>query len=169
MRLTVIGISAVALAALTMACSDDFPTLSSTAAKETLGAVLSPANEVPAVTGTTSSGTASIIFMDANTMRFNVQVTTIDSVTQSHIHAGVAGSNGPIMVWLYPASRTISTTNLGRLTGVLRQADLTRASVYQAPYTFDSVATRVRAGTAYVNVHTRRAPGGEIRGQTTPQ
>jgi hypothetical protein len=36
-------------------------------------------------------------------------------------------------------------------------------------FTFDSLMTRLNNGTAYVNVHTRRNPGGEIRGQITRQ
>lgn len=154
--------------ALIAACSDDFPTLSNQAAKEDFTATLTPANEVPPVAGSQASGSTSLVFMNDSTIRFELIVSTIDSVTQAHIHAAAAGSNGPIMVWLYPANRAVSTTNLGRLNGVLRQADIDRTTIFTAPYNFDSVATRIRNGTAYVNVHTRMRPAGEIRGQTQP-
>ena len=103
--------------------------------------------------------------MDSSTIRFEVKVSAIDSVTQAHIHTGSPGANGPVMVFLYGPA----TTNQQTLNGVLRLVDITRASTFSAPFTFDSVATRIRAGTAYVNVHTRKNPGGEIRGQVARQ
>jgi hypothetical protein len=49
--------------------------------------------------------------------------------------------------------------------GILASAEITRASAFQGVFTMDSVLTRMRNGTAYVNVHTTANPGGEIRGQ----
>jgi hypothetical protein len=42
---------------------------------------------------------------------------------------------------------------------------ITRSTAFSAPYTYDSLLARINGGTAYVNVHTRKNPGGEIRGQ----
>jgi hypothetical protein len=36
-------------------------------------------------------------------------------------------------------------------------------------FTFDSLKTRIRAGTTYLNLHTRRNGGGEIRVQVVRQ
>ena len=49
---------------------------------------------------------------------------------------------------------------------MIRVGRLTRAGTsFVAPFTWDSLLVRMNAGTAYVNVHTRRFGGGEIRGQ----
>ncbi|MFN7458542.1 MAG: CHRD domain-containing protein [Gemmatimonas sp.] len=37
-----------------------------------------------------------------------------------------------------------------------------------APLTTHSEITRMRAGSTYLNIHTRRNPGGELRGQVGP-
>ena len=53
----------------------------------------------------------------------------------------------------------------GPVNGVLRQADITRTSTFSTGFNFDAVVSRIRDGTAYVNVHTTQFPAGEIRGQ----
>jgi hypothetical protein len=140
------------------------------------GVALTNANEVPPVTttstGAPTSGTANLLIIDTNTVRVQTLVTAIDSVTQAHIHAGDAQTAGPIMVFLagtYPSSQggiAKGTGGITTLTGVLSHVDIIRgATVFRSPYTFDSLLTRIRDGTAYVNVHTRKNGGGEIRGQ----
>jgi CHRD domain len=62
----------------------------------------------------------------------------------AHIHTGARGRSGPVVVPLCGPCRT----------GVRRTVTL------QA-----SVLTALEAGRAYVNIHTRRNPAGEIRGQ----
>ncbi|NUO65569.1 MAG: CHRD domain-containing protein [Gemmatimonadaceae bacterium] len=64
----------------------------------------------------------------------------------AHIHVGAAGVSGGIVV---PLSATVNGTTSGTATVV------------------DSVLTHLRAGDAYVNVHTAARPSGEIRGQLT--
>jgi len=158
------------------ACSDDFSSLSALApARQLYTAVLTSAKEVPAIVAT-SSGTADISILDTNLIRVQVNVTTIDSVVQSHIHAGDATVAGPVMVFLFGpvAAGQVVPTGVGSgttatLNGVLRILDISRASAFSGVYTFDSVMTRIKAGTAYVNVHTRKNPGGEIRGQIVPK
>jgi hypothetical protein len=91
----------------------------------------------------------------------------------AHIHAAPTGSNGPIMVWFYPTEASRAAGNGGgvsaAVTGVLRVGRITRAGTsFVAPFTWDSLLVRMNAGTAYVNVHSRRNPGGEIRGQVAP-
>ena len=55
------------------------------------------------------------------------------------------------------------------LTGVLSHVDIVRGqTVFSGAFTFDSLLFRINEGTAYVNVHTRRNPGDEIRGQIVP-
>ena len=64
----------------------------------------------------------------------------------AHIHLGAPGVAGGIMV---PLTATVNGTTSGTVTVV------------------DSVLTHLRAGDAYVNVHTAARAAGEIRGQLT--
>lgn len=138
-------------------------------------AALAGANEKPNAITTTASGTTTLTIIDTNTVRVQTTVSAIDSVTQAHIHAGDPSIAGPVMVFLVgPFSATqlvargpASTTTLN---GVLSHVDIVRGITnFVGVFTFDSLMTRIRAGTAYANVHTRKNPGGEIRGQLTPQ
>jgi hypothetical protein len=67
--------------------------------------------------------------------------------TAAHIHRGARGRSGPVIVSLCAPCRS----------GASGRATLS-PSVLQA----------LEAGTAYVNVHTRRNPAGEIRSQISP-
>lgn len=93
-------------------------------------------------------------------LRFELVVSNINAATMAHIHAGGPEVAGPIMVFLFNGP----TTGSG-FTGILSSAEITRRSAFNAPFNLDSVLTRMRNGTAYVNVHTTANPGGEIRGQ----
>ena len=57
-----------------------------------------------------------------------------------------------------------STTGTGTLV-----SDSNGVTTGTPAITFDSLVSAIRAGNAYVNVHTTANPGGEIRGQITPQ
>jgi hypothetical protein len=176
----------VALAAVVVlgACDSETLVKAPDIVDQIFKATMSPANEVPPVTGFNSSGTSNVTVMDTNTIRVETLVSGIDSVTQAHIHAGSASVAGGIMVWLQGpfsgtqlVARGLNNNAIG-LTGTLHHVLVTRSTATCAtpaaaicivkPFTFDSVLFRVRNGTAYVNVHTRKNPGGEIRGQILP-
>ena len=103
---------AFAGAALVMgACStDDVPTSSPILRR--LTALLSPANETPPVTGVNSSGETRVTVrternlstgqLDTAAVLVETLVSTIDSVTAAHIHAGAPGVAGPIIIGLTP-------------------------------------------------------------------
>jgi hypothetical protein len=93
-------------------------------------------------------------------LRFELAVRNIDAATMAHIHAGGPEAAGPFMVFLFNGPATGNN-----FTGILASAEITRASAFNPPFTLDSVLTRMRNGTAYVNVHTSANPGGEIRAQ----
>ena len=101
-------------------------------------------------TGTTASGTANFTLIGSN-LTYELLVSNIDDATQAHIHAGGAGETGGVMVGLFDGAATGPD-----FTGVLAEGTVT---------VVDSVISRMRNGTAYVNVHTVVNPGGEIRGQ----
>jgi hypothetical protein len=69
--------------------------------------------------------------------------------TAAHIHLGVPGENGPVII---PLNRTADNT--WSVPASIRLND----TQYEA----------FRLGNLYVNVHSAANPGGEIRGQLTP-
>lgn len=84
----------------------------------------------------------------------------------AHIHIAPAGQEGPVAVWLYPSHPPAAMKN-GEFTGVLARGSITAADL-QGPLKGKTIADLVddiKAGNAYVNVHTKANPGGEIRGQ----
>jgi CHRD domain-containing protein len=99
----------------------------------------------------------------------------------AHYHFAQRGVNGGIFIWLCglpgtPAKRTCpdGTTAPATVTGTITAADI--VSILTPPFTGDqgvnagdmSTALRIiQSGNAYVNVHTSRFPGGEIRGQVS--
>ncbi len=169
------GIAALlVVTALTVtACSEDYPNLSSLApAKKNFVATLVGTNEVPSVT-TTAAGKMELVQEDSVNILYTLSTTSrTDSITMAHIHAGAAGATGPIMVWFFPteASRAAGTGGgtAAAVNGIVRVGRITRAgTTFVAPFTWDSLLVRMNAGTAYANIHTRKNPSGEIRGQVT--
>ena len=131
---------------------------------EVFQATLSGSNEVPA-RSTAGLGETGFTF-DGTTVRFAIEVDDILDVTQAHIHSGAAGVNGPVRVFLFPpppASAATSTPFSTADRRILSEGSFTAADV--GGVTFDELLSQMRGGTAYVNVHTRTFPGGEIRGQ----
>src|SRR6266849_3079183 len=86
-----------------------------------------------------------------NLVSWKVDITSaIDSVIIGHIHNGTADAAGGVIVNLSPTPTGVGfsgTVAIGSATVV------------------DSVLTLMRAGNTYVNIHTKKNPGGEIRGQ----
>jgi hypothetical protein len=131
---------------------------------EVFTAALSGANEVPA-RNTAGAGSAGITF-DGTTVRFAIEVDDIENITMAHIHSGAAGVNGPVRVWLFPPPPATAPTTTPFSTGdrrILSEGTFTASDV--AGVSFDQLLAEMRAGTAYVNVHTRQFGAGEIRGQ----
>ncbi len=132
---------------------------------QTFVANLSPASEVPAK-NTAASGTATFTVTGSQIVLTSLTVSNIDSVTASHIHLAAAGVNGGIavpLVALSPPSGHIASQAL------VTNMPITQATIVgiggAAPITVDSLLVLFNNGGAYVNVHTRANPAGEMRGQ----
>jgi hypothetical protein len=107
---------------------------------------LSGAEEVPPVK---VNGTASGSFRLAEDGTVTGSVTTKDVPgTVAHIHLGAKGKNGPVIVPLTKSGDTYSVPEGRKLTA--------------------SQVKAFKAGELYVNVHTARHKGGEVRGQIVP-
>ncbi|MBT1073204.1 CHRD domain-containing protein [Pelotalea chapellei] len=124
-------------------------------------AILSGANESPAVT-TQASGTTSLA-VGKESIDFTLNLAKLPStkVTAVHVHYGAPGASGPVLFSLYDdLDGPFATPSTGRLTfGNLQQ----RADI--GILTFTDAINAIMAGTTYVNVHTAANPSGEIRGQ----
>ncbi|MEE6259677.1 CHRD domain-containing protein [Plantactinospora sonchi] len=93
-------------------------------------------------------------------------------VTQAHIHFGGPAQSGGISVFLCtnlgngPAGTQTCPAAPATVTGTIRPVDVV-GPVAQgiSAGEFAELVTAIRAGTTYVNVHSSRHPGGEIRAQ----
>ena len=104
---------------------------------------LSGASEVPPVT-TSASGSGTVTVKDC---AVSAKITANGMTpTAAHIHEGAAGSNGPVIV---PFTKT---------------GDNTFEAPPSAKFT-DAQCASYKAGRTYVNVHSAKNPGGEIRAQ----
>jgi hypothetical protein len=154
-------ISMAVLLTAVAACSDDD---GGTGTDTEFEALLSGTNEVPVV-NTLATGSATISIQGAQIV-YQVDVQDIENVLVSHIHIAPEGENGPVQLNLCGTTDTpgCSTTGTGTLV-----SDSNGVTASPPTITFDSLVSAIRAGNAYVNVHTTDNPGGEIRGQITPQ
>jgi hypothetical protein len=107
---------------------------------------LSGAEEVPPVS-TQGSGSGSFRVASDGSLTGSVTTTGVQG-TMAHIHQAAKGSNGPIIVPLTKNGDTYSVPSGRRLTDAQIQA--------------------LRAGELYVNVHSDRYKGGEVRAQLQP-
>ena len=108
---------------------------------------LSGGEEVPPAT-TSASGSGTIKIDADKSVSGSIKTTCVDC-TVAHIHVGAAGKNGPVII-------PLTKTGDGEWS-VPAGTKLTDAQ-------YDSF----KAGDLYVNVHSAKYKGGEIRGQLKP-
>ncbi len=112
---------------------------------------LSGAQSVPAVQ-TKGHGLAHLTFNPASDMlSWSVSYSTMSSpVTMAHFHMAPAGKNGPVALWISKKGAKVP--------------DPIKGSAKLSP----AQAKEFMAGDWYINVHTKKHPAGEIRGQVKP-
>jgi len=117
------------------------------------GLALSPAQENPVVTNSTATGTMDVSY-NKTTKQFMYNVTwtgLTDTITGSHIHGTAKrGSNAPILVPFDIPNKAAKAGN------------------YSGSFTVEGVKVKEDSllnGFYYLNIHTKKNPGGEIRGQ----
>jgi hypothetical protein len=124
-----------------------------------LTARLSGANEVPPA----DPDGRGLAFVRTGRQRvcFAVGWTGITPPIFAHIHSGVAGTNGPVVVLFWDVPELVATGPPAELPATVSAAagcvDDQDAAVLRD--------VRQQPGAYYVNVHTREFPGGAIRGQ----
>ena len=158
-RRLVVGLLTLAAMLTVGSCTDDVgPTT-----KERFVASLSGANETPIVTTSAIATAEFTVFNEIPGVFFKLNVTGpfTDSVTAAHIHGPAdPGTPAGVIVNLFTGPTTDPA-----ITGTLAEGVLPTPS----RITFDSVLVLLRAGKAYVNIHTKTNPAGEIRGQIAKQ
>jgi hypothetical protein len=103
---------------------------------------------------------------DGTELTYKLIVANIENVLQAHIHLAPMGTNGPVVVWLYPSAPPAQLIP-GRSSGILATGTITAEDLAGplAGMTMDDLVAAMQSGNTYVNVHTTQNPGGEIRGQ----
>jgi hypothetical protein len=114
----------------------------SKSASETVS--LSGSNEVPAVTSS-ASGNATVTVNSDRSVTGRITVSGM-TATAAHIHQGAPGANGPVIV---------PFVLQGDNNFVAREGAKMTEEQYNA----------YKSGNTYVNVHSAKNPGGEIRAQ----
>ena len=121
--------------------------------------------EVPPV-DTRGRGTAVFsLSEDGSRLDYKLITANVANITQSHIHIGPVGANGPVVVFLFGLVPE-GVTSTGLLAqGTIVEADLIPREAIGFGGTMPELVAAMRSGGAYVNVHTLAFPGGEVRGQ----
>ena len=129
----------------------------------TFAAVLTGEEEVPPV-ATEMGGSVRIRFNDDFTAAaFTLTVTDGVRVQQAHIHCGVPGVNGPVVVFLagfHAPGWDVDGKWIDH--AVFTQANIVNSA---CGATLVELTQSMKDGRTYANVHTVAHPGGEIRGQ----
>ena len=144
--------------AIAVACSDNNST-GIPAGLEVYTATLNGANEAPTPVTTTATGHAVVTVLGDSVVSWEVIVDSpIDSIIAGHIHRRAADSTaGNVQVNFAPPATGVGFTG----TATIGSSAPAGAS--------DSIFAIMRDGRSYVNVHTKKNPGGEIRGTLVKQ
>ena len=129
------------------------PTRSSS--PETFVAVLTGAYAVPEV-DTRATGTAELRLIGSR-LHYQLHVDSLRDVTGAYVHIGRAGETAPAVADLFNGVKP------GPVSGLLARGTLERTALHGA--TLHRLVRALQQDNAYVTVHTRAHPGGEIRGQ----
>jgi hypothetical protein len=159
---------ALALATLAALLLSVLPAFGQPAERSTFTANLTGAAEVadPPVETSAKGQAVFRLSQDGTELSYRLIVANIENVTMSHIHLAPAGANGPVVAWLYPDGPPAQLIP-GRSSGVLAVGTITADDLVGplATMSLDDLVDELRAGNAYVNVHTAAYPAGEVRGQ----
>jgi hypothetical protein len=143
--------------------------------RDRIEARLKSYQEVPAVSSAAVGRFKATIDRVSGTLTYELSYSGLEGdVRQAHIHFGQHGVNGGIMVWLCQTANNpspIATTPACPQSGSVGPTTISGADIVGPAgqgitvNEFAEMLAAIRAGAAYVNVHSARFAGGEIRGQ----
>jgi hypothetical protein len=152
------------------------PTL---AASDVVAAQLNGYKQIPATLNSTGSATfVARVSDDGTSIQYELSYGGFPTmVTQSHIHFGGPATSGGIALFLCtnlgnaPAGTAVPSCppQPATVTGTLTATDMVAIAgqgLGGGAAGFAEILKAIRAGAAYVNVHTVQYPPGEVRGQT---
>jgi CHRD domain len=135
--------------------------------------------EVPAVSTTGNGEFQARISNDESEIAYTLSYNALEgSVTQAHIHLGQPGVNGGISVWLCANPERLPSTAVippntqrcpdppATITGRITANDVVGPTAQGITAgELAELIRAIRAGATYVNVHSTKWTGGEIRSQ----
>lgn len=137
--------------------------------------ILTGYEETPSAVSTTGNGTfKATISNDGSRIDWELSYNDLEgAVQQAHIHFGQKSVTGPISAFLCtnlgngPAGTQPCPAPPATISGTITAVDVTNLANERgiSAGELDELVKAIRAGTTYVNVHSTRWPGGEIRSQ----
>ena len=137
--------------------------------------LLSGYEETPSAVSTTGNGTFTArISNNGSEIGWELSYSDLEgAVQQAHVHFGQSGVTGPISVFLCtnlgngPAGTQPCPAPPAVISGTITDVDVTNLANERgiSAGELDELINAIRAGRTYVNVHSTRWPGGEIRSQ----
>jgi hypothetical protein len=126
--------------------------------------------EVPAIS-TTGSGEFRLR-IENNAITFELTYEDLEgaTTTAAHVHLGQKSVNGGVIFFICGGGgRPACTPTNGSFSGTVVATDIIGPAAQGIDPAeadrFEEVVRAIRAGATYINVHTDKHPGGEIRGQ----
>jgi hypothetical protein len=146
------------------------------ASADTVVATLNSFREVPSVSSRADGRFEAVIDRKAGTIAYELSYSGLQGeVQQAHIHVGQRSVNGAVSVFLCQTEASPDPTGLaprcpqrGKVTGIVQSANMIEGPIVNQgiePGQLNELIAAIRAGVAYVNVHSSKFPGGEVRGQ----
>lgn len=168
-----IGIAATVLGASSLMAHDDDDDRGRDRGRFVVRADLVGSQEVPALSTTARGDFRAFVDTKGGTITFRLRYDALEgTVQQAHVHFGQRSVNGGVSFFLCsnlgngPAGTQACPAPPAEVTGVI-DASLVIGPAGQGieAGAFAEIVEAMKDGTAYVNVHSTKWPGGEIRGQ----
>ena len=138
-------------------------------------AMLTGAQEVPILLSEGSGRFLAVVGHDGGVLRYSLRYENLDGgeVRSAHIHFGLPGTNGGVIAFLCSNDSLPAgvDTPFCPEEGEILESELESFDVIGPeaqgiePGAVSGALRALRAGAAYVNVHTDGFPGGELRGR----
>ena len=129
--------------------------------------------EPPSISSVGKGSFRAELSKDGDSISYRLSYSGLEgNVAQAHIHLGQADVNGGISVFLCtnlgngPAGTQLCPASPATVTGTITAANVIGPAAQGIAATeFAELVRAMRAGVTYVNVHSDKFPGGEIRAQ----